>query len=389
MSAWPRVCLKDVSESVTYGYTDSATKDNIGPHFLRITDIVPDQIDWKAVPYCHADDKAYAKYRLSPGDIVVARTGATVGYAKLIREEVKSVFASYLVKIKVNTRLADPFFVGRVVESNLYKKYVMRNVNGAAQPNASAPILAGFEFSLPSLPVQHRIASILSDYDSAIANARKQIELLEEAAMRLYREWFDGVECEETIEGVVKEIESGSRPKGGAQNSGIPSIGAEKIDGVGRYDFSGEKFISEDFFAKMKRGVLRSEDILVYKDGAYCGKVSMSIDSFPHERAAVNEHVFILRAPKRTAFVYCFLRQEKTYRLLNMLAKKKAAQPGLNQDDMLGINVPFVDAEKAELFEGSVMPMMHRIATLGKQIRKLTEARDRLLPKLMSGEVAI
>ena len=67
------------------------------PRFLRITDIVGSHIDWRTVPGCEIDTKRFEKFRLSDGDIVVARTGATVGYAKRIRGHPKAVFASYLV----------------------------------------------------------------------------------------------------------------------------------------------------------------------------------------------------------------------------------------------------------------------------------------------------
>ncbi len=102
MSATAKTTLADVCESVRYGYTASASEDEIGPRFLRITDIVPDSLDWESVPYCAIDDEDRERCALAPGDIVVARTGATVGYAKLIREPVDAVFASYLVRFRVD-----------------------------------------------------------------------------------------------------------------------------------------------------------------------------------------------------------------------------------------------------------------------------------------------
>lgn len=77
--------LADVCESVRYGYTASASLEPCGPRFLRITDIVPDSLDWESVPYCPIDEDDRQRFALEVNDIVVARTGATVGYAKLIR----------------------------------------------------------------------------------------------------------------------------------------------------------------------------------------------------------------------------------------------------------------------------------------------------------------
>jgi type I restriction enzyme S subunit len=185
-----RTTLADVCSSVRYGYTASASTDVCGPRFLRITDIVPDSVDWSSVPYCEIDEVDRERYALEVGDIVVARTGATVGYAKLIREPVEAVFASYLVRFRVDEGKADPGFVGRLVESNVYKTFVQSRIGGAAQPNASAPVLGAFEFPLLQRVVQSRIASILSAYDDLIENNTRRIALLEQAARLLYEEWF-------------------------------------------------------------------------------------------------------------------------------------------------------------------------------------------------------
>jgi len=183
------ITLEDLCESVQYGYTASASFDPCGPRFLRITDIVPDSLDWESVPYCEIDDSDKERFALAVGDIVVARTGATVGYAKLIREPVDAVFASYLVRFRVDPEKADPTFVGRLVESHVYKSFVQSRIGGAAQPNASAPVLGSFEFPLPSMHAQTRIADILAIYDDLIENNRRRMALLEDAIRQLYREW--------------------------------------------------------------------------------------------------------------------------------------------------------------------------------------------------------
>ena len=75
--------LKDYSV-MQYGYTETATTEPVGPKFLRITDIAQNYIDWNGVPYCPISEGNHEKYVLSEGDVVVARTGATVGYAKMV-----------------------------------------------------------------------------------------------------------------------------------------------------------------------------------------------------------------------------------------------------------------------------------------------------------------
>ena len=129
VSEWQDVPLADLCASIDYGVTASASA-GPGPKFLRITDIVPSAIDWNRVPRCDIDDRKTARFALERDDIVVARTGATVGYAKRIRQlPGPAVFASYLVRFRV-TEDHDAAFVGHVVESLEFKEWVAREAGG-------------------------------------------------------------------------------------------------------------------------------------------------------------------------------------------------------------------------------------------------------------------
>ena len=151
---WERKPLSALCESIDYGYTASAEQEEVGPKFLRITDIVPDFIDWPAVPHCPIADERLEKFRLREGDIVIARTGATVGYAKRMhKRHPDAVFASYLVRLRLKPE-ADNLMVGVFVESEDFKSYVQSRVGGAAQPNANARVLAGAEILVPPPRIQ-------------------------------------------------------------------------------------------------------------------------------------------------------------------------------------------------------------------------------------------
>lgn len=105
--------------STQYGFTASATDEDTGIKFLRITDISGSRVDWSNVPFCGISDDEVNKYELKAGDIVVARIGATAGYAKRIhKRHPKSVFASYLVRMQVNNPLHD-YYIGMTVDSSL------------------------------------------------------------------------------------------------------------------------------------------------------------------------------------------------------------------------------------------------------------------------------
>jgi len=151
---WEKKSLAELCDSIDYGYTTSAQEEEVGPKFLRITDIVPQVIDWSSVPHCEISDEKREKVRLREGDIVIARTGATVGYAKrLHKRHPDAIFASYLVRLRLKPEV-DDLIVGIFVESEDYKKYVQSRIGGAAQPNANARVLSGALLLIPPTNLQ-------------------------------------------------------------------------------------------------------------------------------------------------------------------------------------------------------------------------------------------
>ena len=284
----PLMSLADVAESIHYGYTASASQEPIGPKFLRITDIVAPQIDWETVPHCKIEENAMDKYRLRPGDIVIARTGATVGHAKLIRDDRSSIFASYLVRIRIDTAKADPGYVGRVVESSFYKRFVLSNVGGAAQPNANARVLSSFRLPIPPQILQARIASIFSAYDDLIENNRRRIRLLEQAARSIYKEWFvrlrfPGHERTSTARNVpegwkakhlseIASITMGQSPKSIYYNDA--GVGLPFHQGVTNF---GERFPSHRTYCTVHNRLAMPGDIL-FSVRALVGRINVARD---------------------------------------------------------------------------------------------------------------
>ena len=159
-AGWRLGLLRDMCESIDYGYTTSAVGKPIGPKFLRITDIVPNTIDWPSVPYCPPPDKNPHKYRLLEGDVVVARTGATTGYAKRMnKRHPESIFASYLVRLRVKAEHSN-HMIGLLVESDDYKRFIKANLGGAAQPQANAQVLTSKPIAIPPSQLQAKFSAI-------------------------------------------------------------------------------------------------------------------------------------------------------------------------------------------------------------------------------------
>ena len=398
MSEWKKVKLGEVCDT-QYGFTASTVQQDTGTQFLRITDIVPQLIDWNTVPYCQIQEKDREKYLLHKGDIVVARTGATVGYAKYIKEDVPAVFASYLVRLLVNSIDVDRHYVGLCVESNLFKEYIQSISNGSAQPNANAQMISSFEINLPPLSTQHRIATILSRYDSLIENYQKQIKLLEEAAQRLYKEWFvdlhfPGHENTKIVDGVpegwekkkvnsIIELQSGFAFK----SSTFDDNGAYKIVTIknvkdGAFDGDNVSRIVAIPEKMPKHCVLADGDILLSLTGNV-GRVCI----VNGKNYLLNQRVAKL-ATDYKAFTYCLFRSRDMFIEVNNLANG-AAQQNVSPIRIGEMKILLPNNELLQEFESIARKSIARILSLQSQLRLLTEARDRLLPKLMNGEIAV
>ena len=178
---WERKALSEIAESITYGYTASSSPDPIGPKLLRITDIVPCTIDWDGVPFCEAEESVVAKYRLTEGDIVVARTGATVGYAKRIGKiQCDAIYASYLVRLRFGDAL-DNIIAGIFIESDEYKSFIKNHAGGAAQPNASAKVLSRATLLVAPKTLQQEFRENVEPINSQRENLQQQNQKLAEA----------------------------------------------------------------------------------------------------------------------------------------------------------------------------------------------------------------
>lgn len=426
--------LGEISEGGSYGLGASSSTDSTGPKFLRTTDIVSGTIDWSNVPYCSADLATIKKYKLFNEDIVISRTGANAGLNCLVIEPPENaIFAGYLVRFQINRDLADARYVSYVLRSSAWKEYVEVTRTGSAQPQFNAVLMSQFPIALPSLNIQKAISALLSAVDSKIAANNALSKTLEDIAKTIFKSWFidfDPVKAKmagekpvgmdaatavlfpdamkESELGLIPngwevrslfdcglEIESGSRPKGGVKGitSGVPSIGAESINGLGVFDFSKTKYVPREFYDKMNRGKPRDFDILLYKDGGKPGefkpRVGMYGLGFPFSEYGINEHVFILRAQELgNPYLYFWIRLERTLDILRNRGVK-AAIPGINQQDVGTIPILRPPKEVLKAFNELAMPSISLILTLASESIKLANLRDTLLPRLISGELQI
>ena len=195
--------------------------------------------------------------------------------------------------------------------------------------------------------------------------------------------------------GCLDTLETGARPKGGVKGitDGVPSVGAENILGVGNYKYGKEKFVPHEFFDKLKRGVVEHLDCLLYKDGGKPGdfrpRVSMFGCEFPYDTFAINEHVFRMRSERLgQPFLYFQIGHERVLAELRHRGAK-AAIPGINQKDVNTIWVVCPSPKVLRTFNNIIEGMISSILTRSKENLRLSDLRDALLPKLLSGELTL
>lgn len=179
---WRIVNLKSIADSIQYGYTKSSSKENIGPKFLRITDIQDNKVKWDDVPYCKIDNKIKSKYLLKDGDLVFARTGATVGKSFLIKGNIpETVFASYLIRVRVNLEMNEKY-LSYFFHSPNYWSQITEGQVGIGQPNVNGTKLGQLQISIAPLETQNLIVSKVEELFSELD---KGVEDLKTAQLQL------------------------------------------------------------------------------------------------------------------------------------------------------------------------------------------------------------
>ena len=336
--------------------------------------------------------------RMLPEGTVLFTSRAPIGYIAIAKNKIST--NQGFKSIVPNRSLCNNEFLFYLLK---YHCEDIKNIaTGTTFLEVSGSALKNFEVNIPTLGEQEKIANVLGSLDNKIELNEKINQNLEAQAQAIFKSWFVDFEPfggkmptdwqQGYLLDVLSTIESGSRPKGGSELSGVPSIGAENIDGIGHYDYSKEKYINRDFFQSLRHGKVNSGDVLLYKDGAYVGKVSMALNGFPHEICAVNEHVFILRTNEclpSQSYLYLFLAQHSIRNKIATLGSAKAAQPGVNQRDIKGIALTIPNKRTIQAFENIVSSLFSKIVQNSIQSRRLSQLRDTLLPKLMSGEIDV
>jgi type I restriction enzyme S subunit len=402
------ISLVDISIDVSYGYTASAEHSPVGPKFLRITDIREGSIDWESVPYCTIDEKNLVKNKLEVGDIVVARTGATTGINQIIKEDTFAVFASYLIRFRINKKLADPFFIGHYLKSKFWIDHVASIIGGSAQPGANAKQFGEFVINLPPLPTQKAIAEILSSLDDKIELNNQINQNLEALAQALFKQWFvdfefpnESGETYKSSGGEMIDSELGEIPKGWEVKS-LDEI-AEYLNGIALQKFrpinETDPFLPVIKIRELRQGYADGEEkasieidkkyIILDGDILFSWSGSLLVDFWTGGKGALNQHLFKVTSqtyPKWFIFLWT------KFHLLEFqkIAESKATTMGHIQRKHLSDAKVLVPSNSLlKKFTETFDCIIEELISSRLESRKLMNLRDTLLPKLISGELEV
>ena len=402
MSEWKKVKLGEICERVTSGGTPKA---NVSSYYN------PPTIPWlktKEVNYCRITEtenyiseeglKNSSAKLISPNSVIIAMYGQGDTAGRVAINKIPLATNQACCNLTIDKSKADYEFIYYQL-CTLYDKLVSLKA-GAAQPNLNARIIKNLEIIMPSLPIQYCIANILSRYDSLIENYQKQIKLLEEAAQRLYKEWFvdlhfPGHENTKIVDGVPEGWEKKSIGEIGTVITGkTPSTSNKENYGgsipfitipdmhTGIYPVS-SVFLSEKGAESQSKKYIPQGALIVSCIGT-AGLVCIT-----KERCQTNQQInsLILDDKEMLHYMYFVFLSLKEH--LNNIGSNGATMTNVNKSKFEGIDIVVPSSCIIRDFSQRTTPYFENIKSLQSQLRLLTEARDRLLPKLMSGEIEI
>lgn len=341
------------------------------------------------------------------GDLLITGVGVTLGIPYVVGKEVFYFKDGNLIWLKKFSQEVNSKFVYYYISSEAGQKAMWSRTIGAAQPALTIDLVKQYEIPLPPLATQQKIADILSVYDNLIENNQKQIKLLEEAAQRLYKQWFidlrfPGHETTPIVDGlpkgwrkeklgnVIEYIRGTSYTSSELSDSdGVLMVNLKNINAFGGYKRNAEK----RFTGKYKEnGFLEPGDLVMgctdmTKERRLVGHVAL----IPNLKECAIFTMDLLKILPKTiskTFLYAQCRFGGLSYKISPLANG-ANVLHLRPENMADIEVLCPAKSIVEMYDNVFASMISKIEKLEDQIQLAAESRNRLLPKLMNGELGV
>lgn len=375
--------LSDVCEFIVDCPHSTAPDEGKGYPLIRTPNVGKGRLDLNGV---HRVSESVYKQRIQRGapranDLIFARE-APAGNVALVQENQTVCLGQRTVLIRPNVQKVNPQYLVYYLLSPKPQYELLGTANGATVAHVNLPAIRNLKIELPEKSVQDKIGTILVTYDDLIENNQKQIKLLEEAAQRLYKEWFvnlrfPGHENTKIVDGVPEGWHRGTIGQIAEFKRGRTITKAQVKEGNVPVIAGGLEPAYYHNVANTKAPV-----ITISASGANAGFVRLyGVDVFASDCSFVDglgtESLF---------FVYEFLKESKVS--IDQL-QKGSAQPHVYAKDINAMKITIPEKEYLERFDRYAKVYFNKIKTLQGQNERLKTARDLLLPKLMSGEAEV
>lgn len=328
-------------------------------------------------------------------DLIFARE-ATAGNVAIIKEGEKVCLGQRTVLIRPNKSLVSPMFLTYFLLAPQQQYNLLSTANGATVAHVNMVTIRSLKLNLPNIEIQRRIANVLSCYDSLIENYQKQIKLLEEAAQRIYKEWFvdfhfPGHENVKVVNGVPEGWEK-------KKLGDIAYESGQKISKKNRnaYDYylpidclpkQSLTYIQYNPIEEAESSLVsfKKNDIIFGAMRPYFHKVV-----FAQSRGVTRTTCFVLNSIKADYWGYLLvlLFSEETIKYAAKISVG-TTMPYVRWKDFSNMEIIKPSLFVAQKIQFVMSSLINQLSLYSKQVRLLTEARDRLLPKLMSGEIEV
>ena len=379
----------------TYGIAASGVEKNDNLYtYLRITDINDDgtlnRSDMKSV----ADDDA-AQYLLKPNDIVFARTGGSTGRNYFYDgKDGTFVYAGFLIKFSIDPLKVNPKYIKYYCQSDVYKNWVRSFNTGSTRGNINAQTFGNMEIPLPPREQQDYLVSVLEPLDEKIAINRAINENLEQQVQTLFADWLSANSesaAEIALGNICTKVTDGSHfsPKDDSTSS-IPMLSVKDMREFD-FDLTSCKHICEDDYEKMVANdcVPQVNDILVAKDGSYLKEIFICNEK---RKLAILSSIAIFR-PNTTMIhpeiLLAFLKSPRVLQEVRDNYVSGSALPRIVLKDFKKLTFSLPDMDAQNLIAPLFASIREQIAVNVAENKYMTQLRDTLLPKLMSGELNV
>ena len=379
MSDWKKVKLSECCLSIADGDHQPPPKAEQGIPFVTISNITAsNRFDFSNTLYVPQNyyDQLDEKRKAREGDVLYSVVGS-FGIPVFMKENKEFVFQRHIAILRPDRDVIVPQFLFYTMLTRDFYAKADAAALGAAQRTVSLTSLRNIEINIPEKKDQLKIVEILSAFDNLIENNQKQIKLLEEAAKRLYKEWFvdlrfPGYEDVHIVDGVPEgwkqskvtellEIKYGKDHKA-LEDGEIPVYGS---GGVMR---------------RVKQILYSGESVLIPRKGSLNNILYVDCDFWTIDTMFYS--IPRMKDVAKYSYLYLITRDMYSFNI-------GAAVPSMTTKILDGMDILLPDETALAKFETAVSPLFEKKKLLEKQNEQLTEARDRLLPKLMSGEIEL